>query len=88
MRTARSLIASRSIHLEGTCMPGGVHAQGGHACEGDVRATHPHPPVNRMTDACENITLPQTSFAGGNNLIKENNFLNQNYWTILERNLK
>ena len=22
--------------------------------------------VNRMTDACENITLPQTSFAGGN----------------------
>ena len=24
------------------------------------------PPVNRMTDACENITLPQTSFAGGN----------------------
>ena len=25
------------------------------------------PPVNRMTEACENITLPQTSFAGGNN---------------------
>ena len=25
------------------------------------------PPVNRMTDACENITLPQTSFAGGKN---------------------
>ena len=24
-------------------------------------------PVNRMTDRCENITLPQTSFAGGNN---------------------
>ena len=24
------------------------------------------PPVDRMTDACENITLPQTSFAGGN----------------------
>ena len=22
-------------------------------------------PVNRMTDTCENITLPQTSFAGG-----------------------
>ena len=21
--------------------------------------------VDRMTDACENITLPQTSFAGG-----------------------
>ena len=26
------------------------------------------PPVNRMTDACENITLPQTSFAAGNKL--------------------
>ena len=24
-------------------------------------------PVNRMTNRCENITLPQTSFAGGNN---------------------
>ena len=23
------------------------------------------PPVNRMTDRCKNITLPQTSFAGG-----------------------
>ena len=25
-----------------------------------------HLPVNRMTDRCKNITLPQTSFAGGN----------------------
>ena len=25
-----------------------------------------HPPVNRLTDRCKNITLPQTSFAGGN----------------------
>ena len=24
------------------------------------------PPVNRITDTCKNITLPQTSFAGGN----------------------
>ena len=24
-------------------------------------------PMDRMTDACENITLAQTSFAGGNN---------------------
>ena len=29
---------------------------------------HAPPPVNRMTDACENITLPQTSFAGGKNM--------------------
>ena len=26
-----------------------------------------NPPVDRMTDACENITLPQSSFADGNN---------------------
>ena len=25
------------------------------------------PPVNRMTNRCKNITLPQTSFVGGNN---------------------
>ena len=24
------------------------------------------PPLDRMTDTCDNITLPQTSFAGGN----------------------
>ena len=28
---------------------------------------HTRPPVNRMTNRCKNITLPQTSFAGGNN---------------------
>ena len=27
------------------------------------------PPVDRMTDASENITLPQTLFAGGNNIL-------------------
>ena len=26
------------------------------------------PPVNRITHRCKNITLPQTSFAGGNEL--------------------
>ena len=29
---------------------------------------HTPPPVNRMTNRCKNITLPQTSFAGGNKL--------------------
>ena len=29
----------------------------------------PLPPVNRMGDRCKNITLPQTSFAGGNSSI-------------------
>ena len=28
--------------------------------------THAPPPVNRMINRCKNITLPQTSFAGGN----------------------
>ena len=32
---------------------------------GGMHAMHT-PPVNRMTDVSENITLPQTSFAGGN----------------------
>ena len=29
------------------------------------RSNHTRPPVNRMTNRCKNITLPQTSFAGG-----------------------
>ena len=28
------------------------------------------PPVNRVTNRCKNITLPQTSFAGGKNSMK------------------
>ena len=35
---------------------------GGGTCPGNP------PPVNRMTDRCKNITLPQTSFAGGKNV--------------------
>ena len=34
-------------------------------CPGGCVPHTPHP-VNRMTDAYENMTLPQTSFAGGN----------------------
>ena len=29
----------------------------------------PLPPVDRMTDMCKNITLPQTSFGGGNYVV-------------------
>ena len=39
--------------------------QSNHACPS--QSNHAHPPVDRMTDTCKNITLPQTSFAGGNN---------------------
>ena len=41
----------------GGVLPGGVVVSQ-HA----LRQTHP---VNRMPDRCKNITLPQTSFAGG-----------------------
>ena len=34
-----------------------------------ILGSQPHSfPVNRMTDTCKNITLPQTSFAGGKNI--------------------
>ena len=41
-------------------------------------AGKPTSPVDRMTDTCENITLPQTSFAGGN----ENAVMK--YWSYYE----
>ena len=33
-----------------------------------------HPPVNRMTNRSKNITLPQTSFAGGKNVIASKDY--------------
>ena len=51
------------VYLPGGCTwSGGVYLVGGCTCPGT-------PPVNRMTDRCKNITLPQTSFAGGNNSV-------------------
>ena len=40
----------------GVCPGGGVSAQAGGVCPG---GSGRHPPVDRMTDARENITLPQ-----------------------------
>ena len=54
MRTGRLLTVSQHA------LPGGVPA-GGYLPR--------YPPVNRITDTCKNITLPQTSFAGGNKYI-------------------
>ena len=34
----------------------------------DADPPNADPPVDRMTDRCKNINLPQTSFAGGKNL--------------------
>ena len=43
-------------------------AWGGLLGRGVLRQT---PPVNRMTNRCKNITLPPTSFAGGNKSIDD-----------------
>ena len=77
MRTARLLTVSQhallgmylpgGVPAGGRCtFPGGVPAQGECTCAGGIPA-QVLPPVNRMTDRCKNITLLQTSFAGGNN---------------------
>ena len=58
------------VYLPRRCTrPGGVPAQGlylpgGCTYRGVASQVSP-PPVNRITDTCKNITLPQTSFAGG-----------------------
>ena len=54
--------------LGGVCSWGGV-CSGGSApggCGIPACTEADTPPVNRMTDRCKNITLPQTSFVGGN----------------------
>ena len=48
---------------EGVCSHRGVSGPRG----GIPGCTEADPPVNRMTERCKNITLPQTSFADGNN---------------------
>ena len=66
----RGMYLPRGLYLqEGCTCPGDVHARG---CTCQGWGVYPsvqwgmHPLVNRMTDRCKNITLPQTSFAGGN----------------------
>ena len=50
---------------QGLCIAGGMHGQEG-AWQGGVHGIHTPLPVDRMTDACKNITL-QTSFVGDKN---------------------
>ena len=46
---------------------GGWSLSGGSLCVwGGSLSGRPPPPVNRMTDRCKNITLPQTLFVSGN----------------------
>ena len=74
-RTAR--LSTISLHE----LPGGVPAKEGCTCQGGAPAQwgvpaqggylpRYSPPVNKMTDRCKNITLPQTSFARGNKNVK------------------
>ena len=52
------------------CVPPAFLIGGGEVCPPPCRQTpslDADTPVGRMTDASENITLPQTSFAGGKN---------------------
>ena len=56
---------------QGSSCPGGLHqAPPGPGTAQDQTPLGPDPPdqappVDRMTDKCKHITLPQTSFAGG-----------------------
>ena len=58
-------IPAQGVYLSGGYLPGvstclGVYLPGVPA--------QVLPPVNRMTDRCKNITLPQTSFVGSKNV--------------------
>ena len=55
----------------GGCLPGPGLGGCPPGLGGIPACTEADPPVNRMTDRCKNITLPQTSFAGGNNNTKQ-----------------
>ena len=70
----RGGVSLEGVSLAGGCLPGRgvVSLAGGVSLAGVSLAGDPPwqtPLFNRMTDACENITLPQTSFAGGNKVV-------------------
>ena len=66
MHSSRMRTARCSGHLSCHARPPPCHARPPPAHMPLRHARAPPPPVKRMTDACENITLPQTLFAGGN----------------------
>ena len=72
--------SSRMRTARNSSRPGGLHQTPPPGPGNPPRARHPPPEpgtppppeqappaVNRMTNRCKNITLPQTSFAGGKN---------------------
>ena len=70
MRTARLLPVSLSMHCsQGVPSRGGVPAWGVYLPGGVLAQVLPPPPWTEfLTHATENITLPKTSFTGGNNV--------------------
>ena len=94
MRTVRLLTVSHCI----PCISGGLlnppppQADRGEVCPSGCRPlcylwcmlwSQPLHPVNRMTDRCKNITLLQTSFAGGKYHVNRQQppfWLNGNYY--------
>ena len=73
MRTTCLLTVSHSaqggLHPKGSAQPPGCRPPQMQTpwMQTPPGCTPPPLRVNRMTDRCRNITLPQTSFAGGNN---------------------
>ena len=57
-------------HRGGVPAWGGVPSQGVYLPRGQAGGVPAQvlPPLNRMTDRCKNITLPQTAFVGGKNI--------------------
>ena len=66
--THAPLATTHAPHPWQPCMPPSNRACPPHQqpCMPPRNHAHP-PPLNRMTNWCKNITLPQTSFAGGKN---------------------
>ena len=72
MRTVRLLPVSPSMHSSrGVPGPGAVPGPAGYPGMGGTWSGGLPPPVDRMTDRCKNITLPQTSFESGKNIYRE-----------------
>ena len=83
--TCSGAVPARGCTCPGVYLPGGctylrgvpargVYLPGGCTCSGGVYLLRRYlprysPHVNRMTDRCKNISLPQTTFAGGNNMV-------------------
>ena len=69
----RTEIKNYKVCIPVGCVPPLVDVSGGVLHPGGVG--RPPPPVNRMKHRCKNITLPQTSFMGGNKSFRSKNFV-------------